>query len=415
MSRVSRIVVLLFPALLLASSGARADCPPGKEFCQDAGTPPGGNWTKNPCWDKEHGDLCNKRPKACPPESKPDWKFLDDQDGKKDGQLATLHGQGAAKAKACGTIQVSKTGYYKIFDIELSESCNKQQDETGYLTVVNSCNVKGWAVEGNAKDYFVVQDSDNTPTCKKDTDCTSGQVCRKGTNLGTCCVPNSPTFMGTFLLVAGEKNKICLHHWCPVWEQAKKDGVEMGFITAGCKGINSIHFRVDTNARLCVEDTSLKLCTWGCVNGKCLPDPCQGKQCPNGFCKDGVCLKENPCAKLSCPNGCKHGRCLQPKTSPGPDGDKDGYSWAADCDDEDPQVNPGHAEVCNNAVDDDCDGLVDEGDCQQAPGGPGAGDGEAESGCSCQSPAGSVPMAGWPALLLLLMLVARRARLPARS
>jgi hypothetical protein len=43
------------------------------------------------------------------------------------------------------------------------------------------------------------------------------------------------------------------------------------------------------------------------------------------------------------------------------DADGDGHDAAADCDDTDPAVHPGAAEVCN-ARDDDCDGTVDGGD-----------------------------------------------------
>ncbi|MGH9750563.1 MAG: MopE-related protein [Candidatus Polarisedimenticolia bacterium] len=44
-----------------------------------------------------------------------------------------------------------------------------------------------------------------------------------------------------------------------------------------------------------------------------------------------------------------------------PDGDGDGFSIClADCDDSDPAINPGAAEVCNGR-DDDCDGSIDEG------------------------------------------------------
>jgi hypothetical protein len=42
-----------------------------------------------------------------------------------------------------------------------------------------------------------------------------------------------------------------------------------------------------------------------------------------------------------------------------PDGDGDGYSLDEDCDDTDPDVNPGAAERCNG-IDDDCDGQIDE-------------------------------------------------------
>jgi len=38
-------------------------------------------------------------------------------------------------------------------------------------------------------------------------------------------------------------------------------------------------------------------------------------------------------------------------------------SWGGDCDDTDASVRPWATEVCNNEVDDDCDGSVDEGCC----------------------------------------------------
>jgi hypothetical protein len=43
----------------------------------------------------------------------------------------------------------------------------------------------------------------------------------------------------------------------------------------------------------------------------------------------------------------------------GPDGDGDGFDSCHDCDDHDAAVHPGAAEQCN-ALDDDCDGLIDE-------------------------------------------------------
>ena len=50
------------------------------------------------------------------------------------------------------------------------------------------------------------------------------------------------------------------------------------------------------------------------------------------------------------------------------DGDEDGYGDQAcgghDCDDTAPSVNPGAQEVCDNGIDDDCDGLADMEDLQ---------------------------------------------------
>ncbi|MCB9779907.1 MAG: FG-GAP repeat protein [Alphaproteobacteria bacterium] len=54
------------------------------------------------------------------------------------------------------------------------------------------------------------------------------------------------------------------------------------------------------------------------------------------------------------------------------DADGDGYSSVDDCDDSDPSVNPGSDEVCNDAVDNDCDGT--SGDCTWVPADLGAAD-----------------------------------------
>jgi len=64
------------------------------------------------------------------------------------------------------------------------------------------------------------------------------------------------------------------------------------------------------------------------------------------------------------------------------DADGDGFNDAScggnDCDDSDPNVNPGAAEVCDDGVDNDCDGLIDEG-CSSCP--DSDGDGYEDASC----------------------------------
>lgn len=49
------------------------------------------------------------------------------------------------------------------------------------------------------------------------------------------------------------------------------------------------------------------------------------------------------------------------RSGAGVDADGDGVRWCQDCRDNNPAVRPGAAEVCGNKVDEDCDGLPDDG------------------------------------------------------
>lgn len=57
----------------------------------------------------------------------------------------------------------------------------------------------------------------------------------------------------------------------------------------------------------------------------------------------------------------------------GGDSDGDGVKWCDDCDDHDPAIHPGASEVCGNNLDDDCNGLVDDGCSAPPDGGPSDG------------------------------------------
>ena len=71
---------------------------------------------------------------------------------------------------------------------------------------------------------------------------------------------------------------------------------------------------------------------------------CEGMQ--RARCVEGATERE------LCEYGCDAGSCLPPV-----DADGDGYSVAADCDDQDPLVHPGANDACGDGLDWDCDGV----------------------------------------------------------
>jgi hypothetical protein len=366
----------------------------GCEFCldggggKDAGAPGSGGKDSgpagpppppNPCWDSVlQIDICNTPPKdPCPPEKQVPLTFVDDLDGQPDGQIMARADH--APHQSCAKVLTQQTGYYRLYDKYIAESCATQLDETGYLTVKNTCNGAGWATEANAGDRYLVLDSDNTNPCTGDGQCGAGMRCRLD-DQHSCCVPLKPVYLGTFYLVAGEPNLVCINHWCPEWKAGKQQmGKDFGFVKGGCVGANSVHFILGGEVVACKDDTMLNPCTFGCSGGKCLPDPCAEKNCP-AYCKNGKCLEQNPCAGLNCKRGCKNGRCLQPPSTPGVDQDGDGFPYAADCDDSNALVNPNRPEICGNGLDDNCDGWIDEASCQNPSGGGGVPGSSAPAG-----------------------------------
>jgi flagellin-like protein len=94
--------------------------------------------------------------------------------------------------------------------------------------------------------------------------------------------------------------------------------------------------------------------------------------CPEGNCGNGICVEcvdDGDCNEgyiCNASNECEEVECV--------DADNDGYGIEEldfcnhpelDCNDNNPNINPGVSEICNNGVDDDCDGNVDslDNDC----------------------------------------------------
>ena len=120
----------------------------------------------------------------------------------------------------------------------------------------------------------------------------------------------------------------------------------------------------------CTED---EVCVSGTCQGQGTLCPDDGDPCTKEICADGDCTTEPVPDGGNCDDGdpcsvgdtCSAGAC---KAGPeGKDNDKDGFYDDAcvggdDCNDESAEAKPGLAEICDDGLDNDCDGAADMAD-----------------------------------------------------
>lgn len=201
-------------------------------------------------------------------------------------------------------------------------------------------------------------DCTETVRCMADEDCADPEIaCLEGVcdmESGECSIAESADGASC---VDGDNSGMCIGGLC---------------VAAGCGNGTMEAGEICDDGNTDAKDGCSPFCKPECLdNNACQQDVCLGSErCmvttgPTG--QIGICLPDPSAMVLDCDATCEVCDSIMEACvpSPGADADFDGHPSTTcggdDCNDADPDINPGLAEICGDMIDSNCNGNTDEG------------------------------------------------------